>query len=305
MVDIAALQTILGTAHSEKEKYYLQVISRILSDVASWRPAPSEIPAEARDDFSMTGRVPIGSVFRDDTIIKVLGTGDATRLQLFLDSILYTKAQVDGIIDMVKHRLEFHYGLTDRWLYAAFEKYPITHQRVAVLGSGCPVYEAMCLAYDATPITVEYQIRVTDDERLTFLSPNEFSALHDAVDTALSVSSFEHDGLGRYGDPVDPNGDLKAMAGVAKALPQNGLLYLTVPMQLDVVLWNVNRHYGPIRLPLLLQDFTLIDVFGPPPGLFLSLEPLVIDADAWRYHFTEIDPHSAPEWVLVLKNNKK
>lgn len=31
------------------------------------------------------------------------------------------------------------------------------------------------------------------------------------VDFAISYSSWEHDGLGRYGDPVDPWGDVKAM----------------------------------------------------------------------------------------------
>lgn len=31
------------------------------------------------------------------------------------------------------------------------------------------------------------------------------------VDFAFSFSSWEHDGLGRYGDPVDPWGDVKAM----------------------------------------------------------------------------------------------
>lgn len=31
------------------------------------------------------------------------------------------------------------------------------------------------------------------------------------VDFAFSFSSWEHDGLGRYGDPIDPWGDVKAM----------------------------------------------------------------------------------------------
>lgn len=31
------------------------------------------------------------------------------------------------------------------------------------------------------------------------------------VDFAFSFSSWEHDGLGRYGDPIDPWGDIKAV----------------------------------------------------------------------------------------------
>lgn len=33
----------------------------------------------------------------------------------------------------------------------------------------------------------------------------------DSVDFAFSFSSWEHDGLGRYGDPIDPWGDIKAV----------------------------------------------------------------------------------------------
>jgi hypothetical protein len=32
-----------------------------------------------------------------------------------------------------------------------------------------------------------------------------------SVDFVFSFSSWEHDGLGRYGDPIDPWGDVKAM----------------------------------------------------------------------------------------------
>lgn len=302
---IAQLKRVVANVSDDKDRYYLEAIARILADVAGWKPAPREIPFELVDGFSMMGQIPITRCFRDDTIIKINQSYDSVKIELFLESILYTKDQVDGIIEMVRGRRTFHYGMTDTWLYQSFDRYPIAAKRVAVLGSGCPVYEAMCLALNATPITVEYQIRISDDDRLTFLSPEQFATGGFPVDAALAVSAFEHDGLGRYGDPLDPDGDLKAMANVAKVLPEGGLLYLTVPFQHDVTLWNVNRHYGPVRLPHLLKGFTLLDTFGPPDGLFLSLEPLVIDAEGWRRYFNELGPGSAPEWVLVLRNNKQ
>jgi hypothetical protein len=33
----------------------------------------------------------------------------------------------------------------------------------------------------------------------------------ETFDVILSISSFEHDGLGRYGDPLDPDGGLRSM----------------------------------------------------------------------------------------------
>ncbi len=49
-------------------------------------------------------------------------------------------------------------------------------------------------------------------------------------DRALSLSSFDHDGLGRYGDPINPIGDLVAMETVKQDLRSDGLLFLTVPI---------------------------------------------------------------------------
>lgn len=44
------------------------------------------------------------------------------------------------------------------------------------------------------------------------------------------MCSFDHDGLGRYGDPINPEGDLVAMGTVMDVLKEGGLLFLTVPI---------------------------------------------------------------------------
>jgi len=57
---------------------------------------------------------------------------------------------------------------------------------------------------------------------------------------------------GRYGDPLNPDADLQAMARVRSILKPGGLLLLTVPVGPDVLVFNLHRRYGPARLPLLL-----------------------------------------------------
>ena len=42
--------------------------------------------------------------------------------------------------------------------------------------------------------------------------------------------SFDHDGLGRYGDPINPDGDLVAMDTVRNVVKEGGVLFLTVPI---------------------------------------------------------------------------
>lgn len=48
----------------------------------------------------------------------------------------------------------------------------------------------------------------------------DYAGLEGVFDLALSISSFEHDGLGRYGDPLNPDGDLLAMRNTRRLLKQ-------------------------------------------------------------------------------------
>jgi SAM-dependent methyltransferase len=81
-----------------------------------------------------------------------------------------------------------------------------------------------------------------------------------SFDLVISISNFEHDGLGRYGDPVDPGGDLRAMAEMRALVKPGGILILGVPVARDAVVWNAHRLYGRVRLPLLLRGWS-IDAF--------------------------------------------
>jgi len=281
----------------------LVLLQRLIEGIQGWVPAPRDIPSTMVPALTMDGRVPIVPYFRDDTCLAVEGEGGDARVRLNIDSMVYSRKRVDTLIHLACQGQTFHYGPTDTWLYQAFQRYPVTGKTVAVLGSASPVYEAICLAHRAAPLTVEYGPRLSDDSRLRFMTPQQFNEAELMVEAALSVSAFEHDGLGRYGDPLDADGDLKAMAALTRKVMSGGLLYLTVPLYHDTVLWNVNRQYGPLRLPLLLSPWTLVEVIGAPEGLFLSYEPLTIDAQAWK-HFFESWSGEAPEWVMVLRNDK-
>ena len=45
-----------------------------------------------------------------------------------------------------------------------------------------------------------------------------------AFDVVMSISSVEHDGLGRYGDPLNPNGDFSAMRSTGRLLKKGVML---------------------------------------------------------------------------------
>jgi len=172
------------------------------------------------------------------------------------------------------------------WFYYAAAKYASSfdNAQVAVFGSMEPFAEATALALGAAHVTtIEYNNLTLQHERLSTLSKHDFSSLYSCTspylasfDVAISLSSFDHDGLGRYGDPLDPDGDLKAMRQALGLLKPGGLLFLTVPLGLDLVVFNLLRRYGALRLPLLLQHWQIQE------RLFWDEEKLTADADFRR-----------------------
>jgi hypothetical protein len=211
----------------------------------------ARIPWDHREAFTLQGRIPILYAYRDDTRSTPL---------------TYGAHRIDENCAQIASGKFGHYGKIDQWLYDALERYPLVGKRVAIIGSTeqgyGPWYECICLHFQAQPTTIEYnQIQFTD-KRIQFLQAPVDTTRLEPFDAALSISSFEHDGLGRYGDPLDSEGDVKAMALMRQIIKPGGLLYLSVPLGKDKVIFNLHRIYGQVRLPLLLQGWKKVDSFG-------------------------------------------
>jgi hypothetical protein len=123
--------------------------------------------------------------------------------------------------------------------------------------------------------------------------PSDARLVGAQFDAVLSLSAFDHDGLGRYGDPISPDGDLLTMDLLLTALvrPHTGLLLLSVPVGPDGVFWNLHRRYGRVRLPLLLSGWELAEGrYSNPVGW-----------DATRISDTTMSPRKSYEPVFVLR----
>ena len=149
-----------------------------------------------------------------------------------------------------------------KWLFEAIEKYPIKDKMVVNIGGG-PNYECIFLNYGATnTTTIDYVKQIFLHQKMKNLTPKEYDKKPIQFDIGFSISSFEHDGLGRYGDPINPNADLEAMKKMKQMIKKQGLLFLCVPVGKDLLVWNAHRVYGKIRLPLLLKGWRIIGSFG-------------------------------------------
>lgn len=165
--------------------------------------------------------------------------------------------------------------------------------RGAVIGSQSPWLEAAILAFGGQQVTslttVEYSPTTCVPRpepaatrsrsaaspasvcaRLGAVGPREWMvhALRTRslgqLDFVASYSSLEHDGLGRYGDPLNPAADLESMQTVHCMLRPGGIFYFGAPMDArqDTLVWNAHRIYGPLRRALASANFKVLDVVG-------------------------------------------
>jgi SAM-dependent methyltransferase len=93
-----------------------------------------------------------------------------------------------------------------------------------------------------------------------------------SVSSLSCMHVVEHVGLGRYGDPLDPNGDLKAMKELIRVLAPGGDLLFVVPVGQPRVMFNAHRIYGYDQIMnafdgLILSEFILIQSQGAAPPI--------------------------------------
>ena len=219
-----------------------------------------DIPAELLQAYTMNGLARVGvDWFYGDSSGEVLNWPAA----------LYEDMK-DVVKRASKDRGNIYYE-TDYLLPDAFARHSVSGQTVAVIGSATPLYEAYIENYGGRPLTVEYRPIEHDIKGLlTYTFEEAMEKVKDGslkADHAFCYSSIEHSGLGRYGDFLDPEGDLVTMDLVKNMVKPGGLFFLQIPVGADALLWNATRIYGPARLLLLLAGWELVDTFGYQPQL--------------------------------------
>jgi SAM-dependent methyltransferase len=77
-------------------------------------------------------------------------------------------------------------------------------------------------------------------------------------DSISSLHAIEHFGLGRYGDPVDYFGYLKAINNIVKILKSGGNFYFSVPIGPQRIEFNAHRVFSlNYMTSILSQNFTI------------------------------------------------
>ncbi len=106
------------------------------------------------------------------------------------------------------------------------------------------------------------------------------------VQSLSCMHVVEHVGLGRYGDPLDPDGDLKAIDELKRVLAPGGSLLFVVPIGKPRVMFNAHRIYSYAQIAgyfagLTLAEFSLVPDDPACGGLIRNAAPQLADAQEY------------------------
>jgi hypothetical protein len=223
-------------------------------------PKWHELDSETINKFTMNKTIYVHQWYIDEAPPKESQGSNQEWTEEYVDSFI--KRFTPENIKSGKHGSEYYNNAS--FLHVqVLEKYAITGKKIAVIGSLNPWIEAICLNFGNSVTTVEYNVPKSSNLIRT-MSFDEFASdsFNETFDVIISYSSIEHSGLGRYGDPIDPDGDIKTMSSIYKRLEKNGLLFLGIPVGRDGIAWNAHRIYGHKRLPIIYGPLKELEWIG-------------------------------------------
>ena len=99
-----------------------------------------------------------------------------------------------------------------------------------------------------------------------------------SVESISCMHVVEHVGLGRYGDPLDPDGDRAAMRELQRVVQPGGTLLFVVPVGQPRICYNAHRIYGFQQIcdafkELKLHQFALIPDRPEDGDLIMDADP--------------------------------
>lgn len=278
---------------------YIGKFSDILgvSSQAAYFAPPKEIPENLYDRYTNNGTIPVQKWYFDSRRYTPI----TNSRQIYADTL-----------NAIKARTFKYYDDTINYIYDALNDFPIEGKRTLIsclLGCNC---DAIAIYYNAREVIVcDYNLPVCEHDKVKVMGIDEFENTNIKIEAAFSISSYEHDGLGRYGDPLDPEGDFRAMKKLHSKMAPNGILYLAVPVGADCLAWNAHRIYGPLRLPQLIKGWGFLSSYGMNPGLYdyplgrAAPQPLfVLSANPYASNIPHSVNKTQKEQINVIASSK-
>jgi len=209
--------------------------------------AAPHFPENLREDFSYGGRVPITRL--DAPLYDQVYLGNP-------EPLFWTEASInEWAVQCEAGTLEGNYGADETaWVLRGLRAMTtVENGHILVIGSENPWVESCVLAAGARLVTtLEYRSIKSFHPKVRSMTPKEARLAYlsgglPLFDAVVTFSSVEHSGLGRYGDSLNPWGDLQAIARAWCITRPGGelLIGVTYDIYRDSIEWNLHRIYGP------------------------------------------------------------
>jgi hypothetical protein len=142
-------------------------------------------------------------------------------------------------------KLDRHYFYQDLW--AARKIYEENPTRHVDVGSRIDGFIAHILTFrEVEVLDIRPMSSLTKGMKFRQLDLMNYDDLpSDICDSISCLHALEHFGLGRYGDPIDPEGYIKGLRSLTKLLQPGGKLLLSVPVGMEQIRFNSHRVFSP------------------------------------------------------------
>jgi SAM-dependent methyltransferase len=115
---------------------------------------------------------------------------------------------------------------------------------------------------------------------------NKLHFKSNSVESISCLHTIEHIGLGRYGDSIDYDGDLKAMAELKRVVQPGGSLLFVAPVGKPKIVYNAHRIYSYEQICSYFEGFTLREFSLVPDkeqdgGLIVNASKELSDAQSY------------------------
>jgi len=159
--------------------------------------------------------------------------------------------------DTINTGFDAHYIYHPAWAIRIVKQInPEIHIDISSTLHFCSMLSAFMptIFYDYRPALLTLSGLKCDKADLTnlFLESN-------SIESLSCMHTIEHVGLGRYGDPIDPEGDLKAINELQRVVKKGGNLLIVLPVGLPKLEFNAHRIYSFEMIDSLFNDFVLKD----------------------------------------------
>lgn len=108
---------------------------------------------------------------------------------------------------------------------------------------------------------VDYRPLKTSLPGLTSIAGNilDLPFSNGSLESLSCLHVIEHIGLGRYGDPLDPLGSVKAALELQRVMRVWGRLYISLPVGRERICFNAHRVHSPISVLKMFSQMKLIE----------------------------------------------